>query len=486
MKTEDNLNKIIINKHNEIFIHIQCESSILYELRDAFSFKVENYWHMPAFKTGIWKGDIHLFNIKNGNIYAGLLQHVEKFCHERNYEIEYTFDTSPPSFSLRQAQEFVKSLKLPFDPHEHQMEAFLHAVNAKRSLLLSPTGSGKTLLDYLIIKYYNKRTLVIVPTTNLVSQLYSDFIEYGMNENNIYKIYAGQDKNSNKQIICGAWQSIYKLDKSYFKQFEVVIGEEADGFEAKSLTSIMTKLENCPYRFGVTGTLKGTKTNQFVLEGLFGPIKEVATTSELIEKEILSKLNINCLLLNFSESEKKVKRDYKTEINFLISHPQRNEFIKNLALGCKGNTLVLFQFVEKHGKLLYEKIKAEAGERPIFFVWSKVKGDERDEIRNIVENHTNAIIIASSVFVRGVNIKSLKHLIFTSPTKARRTVLQGIGRTLRKHENKEYAILYDIVDNLCHKKRNNYALQHYFERVQIYADEDFNVKQFNIELSGNL
>jgi superfamily II DNA or RNA helicase len=276
---------------------------------------------------------------------------------------------------------------------------------------------------------------------------------------------------------------LYKLPKKWFKDFHVVIGDEADQFEAKSLTSIMTKLENCPYRFGVTGTLKGSKTNKLVLEGLFGPIKTVAKTSELMEKKILSNLNINCLVLSYSEKERKIKRDYKQEINYIISHEGRNKFIKNLALSRKGNTLILFQFVEKHGKLIYEEIKKEAGDRPIFFVWSKVKGDERDEIRKIVEKETDAIIIASSVFVRGVNIKSLKHLIFTSPTKAKRVILQSIGRTLRKSETKEHATLYDIVDNLTYKNRKNYAIQFYFSRMQIYAEENFNVRAYNINLT---
>jgi superfamily II DNA or RNA helicase len=470
--------KVIISKLNEVYIKIKCEPSIAYELRDAFSFKVENYFFMPAFKAGIWDGSVRLFNILTGCIYAGLQKQIEEFCKERNYEIEYTYDTSFTKISLVDIQEFIKTLKLPFEPHKHQMEAFLYAVESKRALLISPTGSGKTLLDFLLIKYFNKKSLIIVPTTNLVTQLYSDFIEYGMDENSMYKVYAGQDKNTNKQIICSTWQSLVKMPKSYFEQFELVIGEEADGFEAKSLTSIMTKLVNCSYRFGVTGTLKGTQINQLVLEGLFGPIKTVATTSELMNKKILSDLKINVLVLNYSEKEKKVKRNYITEIDFILSHLKRNEFIKNLALSREGNTLVLFQFIEKHGRPLYEQILKDAGERPVFFVWSEIKGDDRDQIRKLVENQTNAIIIASSVFVRGVNIKSLKHLISTSPTKARRTVLQAIGRTLRRSKTKSEAILYDVVDNLG----NNYALQHYIERSKIYMEENFQVKTYNINL----
>jgi len=440
---------------------------------------------MPAFKVGAWDGTIRLFNVSTGLIYAGLQSHVEKFCQDHNYPIEYCGDCGAKglsSSSVAQSLEFVKSLILPFKPHQHQIEAFLYAVKSERTLLLSPTASGKSLIIYILTKFYNKKTLIIVPTTNLVHQLYSDFIDYGMKEEFIHKIFSGQDKNYDVPIIITTWQSIYKLNKKWFECFNLVIGDEADQFEAKSLTSIMTKLENCPYRFGVTGTLKGTKTNQLVLEGLFGPVKTVATTNELMKKEILSNLKINIILLHYPENEKKVNRDYKTEINFLLSHYGRNSFIKNLALSCNGNTLILFQFVEKHGKIIYEKILKEAGNRPVFFVWSKIKGDERDEIRKIVENETNAIIIASSVFVRGVNIKSLQHLIFISPTKARRIVLQSIGRTLRKSENKECAILYDIVDDLSYKRKNNYALQHFKERMQIYIEENFNVKTYKVKL----
>ena len=438
---------------------------------------------MPAFKSGYWDGVIRLFNIKKGTIYAGLQTHIEDFCLKHEYEVEYTYDTSLVPFSIEDAQNFVKTLNLPFKLHQHQEDAFIYAIRKKRALILSPTASGKSLILYLITRFYNSKTLIVVPTTNLISQLHSDFISYGIKDDSIHTVFAGQDKNSDKQYFICCWQGIHRLPKEWFRQFGLVIVDEADQADNKSLTSIMTKLENCPYRFGVTGTLKGSKTNQITLEGLFGAIKITATTNELMERKILSSLKINILILHYNNNEKKVKRDYRTEIDFLLSHPRRNDYIKNLTLSRKGNTLVLFQFIS-HGKLLYEKIKKESGDSPVFFIWSKVKGEKRDEIRKIVEEETDAIIIASSVFVRGVNIKSLKHLIGVSPTKARRIILQGIGRTLRKHENKEYAILYDIVDDLSYKRRNNYALEHYKERAKIYMEENFQIRAHSIILKG--
>ena len=181
---------------------------------------------MPAFKTGHWDGKIHLFSLKGENIFAGLQSCVEKFCQERGYEIEYTFDNYPFDVSIEDAQQFVKSLKLPYELHNHQMEAFIYSINARRALLLSPTASGKSLIIYLLTRYYNKKTLIIVPTTNLVTQLYSDFIEYGIDEEFMHKIFAGQDKNSDKQYFCATWQSLFRLPKSYFDQFKLVIMDE--------------------------------------------------------------------------------------------------------------------------------------------------------------------------------------------------------------------------------------------------------------------
>ena len=136
------------------------------------------------------------------------------------------------------------------------------------------------------------------------------------------------------------WQSIYKLPKSFFESYTVVIGDEAHQFKSKSLVSIMTKLHHTKYRFGFTGTLDGSQTHKWVLEGLFGPSYKVTKTAELMEKGHLSKLDIQCLLLKHKPT---VFNTYEDEIQFLITNDRRNKFIKNLSLELKGNTLILFQ-----------------------------------------------------------------------------------------------------------------------------------------------
>ena len=176
----------------------------------------------------------------------------------------------------------------------------------RRALLLSPTASGKSLIIYLLFRqlheYQNLKGLIIVPTTSLVEQLFSDFGDYndGTMETLVHRIYQCKEKETDKPLTISTWQSLYKMPKEYFEQFDYVIGDEAHNFKAQSLTTILTNCVNAKYRIGLTGTLDGTKTHKLVLEGLFGPVRKVITTNELINQQLVSQFEIKCLVLKLS------------------------------------------------------------------------------------------------------------------------------------------------------------------------------------------
>jgi superfamily II DNA or RNA helicase len=363
----------------------------------------------------------------------------------------------------------------------------------RRSLLLSPTASGKSLIIYLIFqqlyKYQNLKGLVIVPTTSLVEQLYSDFADYN-NENMepyLHRIYQGKEKDTDKPLTISTWQSLYKLPKEYFEQFDYIIGDEAHLFKAQSLTTILTSCVNAKYRIGLTGTLDGTKTHKLVLEGLFGPVKKVITTRELIDKQQVSDFEIKCLILKHDDDVCLRMKDstYQEEIQYLISNENRNKFIKNLAVSLGNNTLILYQMVDKHGQILYDMIKdtKNIGDRKVFFIHGGTDVADREEVRRIMEIENDAIVVASfGTFSTGINIRNLHNIIFASPSKSRVRNLQSIGRGLRQSEGKEKAILYDIADDLRYKKHMNFTLRHFIERVKIYNEEQFVYKTYKIGL----
>ena len=301
-----------------------------------------------------------------------------------------------------------------------------------------------------------------------------------------HRIYSGHEKETNKRVIISTWQSIYNLPKKWFEQFGMIIGDEAHLFKAVSLTKLMTKLEKTKYRVGLTGTLDGTKTHKLVLEGLFGNVNKVVSTSELQEKKQLAELKIMCLVLQHDQTARSFMKDktYQEEMDYLVSNEKRNKYIRNLASSLNGNTLCLFQYVEKHGKKLLEMIQEKATDKNVFYVHGGVETDEREKIREITEKSDNAIIVASyGTFSTGINIRNLHNIIFASPSKSRIRNLQSIGRGLRLKDDNSMATLYDIADDITYKDKVNYTLQHFKERINIYNSEDFVYEIHNVELT---
>ena len=474
-----------IERFDEVYIKVKAEPSIMMEMSEFFTFTVPGAKFMPAYRSKFWDGKIRLLNAMTGLLYAGLTKYVEEFCKSRNYELEYLSDFASENFSLKEAKEFVEKIKPTMQPRDYQLDAFVHAVRERRGLMLSPTASGKSFIIYLLVRYYAKRTLIIVPTTSLVSQLASDFADYGFDSDTfVHRVFAGQDKGSTKPITITTWQSVYKLPKEFFANFDVVIGDEAHLFKAKSLTSILTKMSGCRYRFGFTGTLDGTETHRLVLEGLFGAVRKVTTTKELIDQKHLADFKIKAIVLSYPDEIRQMiarANDYQAEMDYLVRLESRNKFIKNLALSLKGNTLVLYQFVEKHGIHLANML--QNNNRPVYFVSGDISGDDREQIRKVVENDHNAIIVASfGTFSTGVNIKNLHNIIFASPSKSRIRNLQSIGRGLRKSDTKTSATLFDIADDLSWKSKKNYTLLHFMERIKIYNEEKFEYKIYKVQL----
>jgi len=486
------MSDVIIRKKNEVYLQVKTPPHITYELSDHFTFEVEGAKFMPAYRNRHWDGKIRLFSPGTGEIYAGLREYIEQFCQERGYSISYLdneFFGMPDEENEFISYEGVKSFVskfTTFKARKYQHEAIFEALKKKRKLIVSPTGSGKSFMIYSIVRYLvetGQKVMIVVPTTSLVEQMYKDFIDYTWDaEYYCHKVYAGYEKVSDKPVTITTWQSVYKMQKKFFENFTAVIGDEAHLFKAKSLTDILTKLHHAEYRIGFTGTLDGSKTNKLVLEGLFGPYKKITNTNELIEQGYLSRLKIKILSLK----HRPIRFDnYQEEIDYLITHPKRNNLIKNLALDLGGNTLVLFNYVERHGEPLYELLNSNVKDgRKVFFVHGGVDVKDRERIRQITEEESNAIIVASyGTFSTGINIKNLHNIIFASPSKSRVRNLQSIGRVLRKGDNKNTAVLYDIADDTSKDSTNpNYTLRHLFERVKIYNQENFDYEIINVKL----
>ena len=482
---------LVIQKKNEVYLKVQAEPHLHKEAAEYFTFEIPSAKYMQKTRRYKgWDGKVRLYSPATGEIYCGLVDYLTDWAKDRGYQVEYLesehFGHPKDQNELITPQSvvgFVKALRLPVKVRDYQYAAIYESLRYNRALLLSPTASGQSLMIYSLVRFHvnvKRNVLIIVPTTSLVEQMYKDFKEYGWNvKDHCHRIYGGKEKYTDHNVVISTWQSIYKEPRKWFEKFDVVIGDEAHLFKAKSLTAIMNKLHGCKYRIGFTGTLDGTECNQLVLEGVFGKCSKVTKTSELMEKGHVAKLKVEVIVLKHDEQ---IFEGYQDEMEYLCEHEQRNHFIRNLACDLKGNTLVLFNYVEKHGLPLYEMINSHT-DRPVHLVYGGVDVDDREHIRRLVENENDQIIVASyGTFSTGINIKRLHNLVFASPSKSRIRNLQSIGRVLRQSRGKEVATLYDIADDISRDSGKNYTLRHLFERLKIYKEENFNYEIVEIKL----
>jgi superfamily II DNA or RNA helicase len=498
---------------NATYCQIGADNAILKELSDFFSFEVPNAQFMAKVKYGMWDGRKRLFNLMNQTLYTGLFGHLQVFARDRDYKIiEYDSILQKKTLVHDDYERFMTSLNIHSDgnkitPYYFQETSIIHGITNNRATIVSPTSSGKSLIIYALSEYHRregKRILIIVPTVSLVVQLYSDFKDYSSEiewdvAEYCHKIYAGEDKDSIKPIIISTWQSMQKKKPDYFKKFDAVIVDEVHTAKADQITRILECSTNAHIRYGLTGTLQDCEMNRLVILGLLGPDKKIIGTKQLMDEGYVADLSIKVLMLKYSEEDRKELRrlcldakknktgsGYAIEMDFISKHKPRMNQLIGLSKATKGNTLILFQYVEKHGKII-AKMLADQTDKKVLYVSGETKPEDREKIRKMMELEDDILLVASSgVFSTGISIKNIHNVIFASPSKSKIKVLQSIGRGLRMSKTKTEVTLFDIVDDLTYQAKKhaypNYTLKHFHERFKIYRDEKFKIKIYERQI----
>lgn len=494
---------------NETHVKILIDDfGIEQEMSDFFTFFAPGYKFHPKVKAKIWDGKIRLLDARKKTLYKGLLGIAIKFAKDRGYEfkIDAVLDNRT-GITEQEVKEYVDSLELTargelLTVRDYQYQAIFKTLETKRNLLISPTSSGKSAILYCKTRYHidrEERVLLIVPTTMLVEQIFSDFKDYSTKngwdvEDNIQLLYSGKEKLFSKPVMISTWQSItamMKNDPDAFNNLtravDVALFDEAHTYKAAAVLATMEKFINTSWRTGTTGTIDNNKINELSLIGLMGPIYKVISTKELMDAGQVTSLKIKAILLQHPlELRQQLKgMKYIEEINYIVGCDARNMFISNLAKACEGNTLILFNFVERHGAVLHSLIekKLKNSGRSVYFVHGGTDVESREQIRLTVEKESSSVIIAtSSLFSTGINMPSIANIIFAVPTKSTIRIRQSIGRGLRLKEGKTHCNLFDIVDDLSFKSYTNTTMQHFQERVKIYDAEQFQWEMIKVNL----
>ncbi len=486
---------ITIEKINHAEVKLLCTDSFIYEdLHNYLSFYKDNYRFAPKYRNGIWDGKIHLY--KNGRCPIGLVPRILEYARDGKYKVKMNF-VLERELNEDKLLEFVEDLPKPFPPRDFQIEAFFDALSKRNMVILSKTGTGKSFIIYLLVQYMkrvNKKVLLLVSKLGLIEQMYYDLQEYGLENMNttVRQVYSGVKKEFPEQLIISTWQSIYKMSEKDLDVFDCVICDEAHEADGKSISGILGKLKKAEYRIGTTGTIiKDTSADYFTVVGYLGVPKLYRTYIELRDQDILSPLQVNIQYLNYPEYVRQMAssdfyKNYHAEVDWICQSELRNNYIVNLIKEkCEKNTLVLFQYIEKHGNVLLDLFKQRFPERKIVYIDGSVPKEEREKARKIIEENDNVIILASyGTFSVGINAPNIHNIIFASSTKSFIRTAQSIGRGLRLHKNKDILYVYDLVDNFSYSAAayENYLLEHYKERLKLYESENFPVEKFDVNL----
>lgn len=483
--------KITCHYFNETYCKIECEDYVHLEIYSYLKSKIPDF-HLIRSQNPRYRfhdGYKRFYQKGNHKLLYGHILWLNEFCKSRNYELcldEKIKSRTKNNITKEEIDKFINTLPLPYTLHEYQKDCVYRAVLNRRLVLKVPTGSGKTVISYCIIKWFLEnekgKVLFVVPSKGLIKQAYKDFKEYGYTDD-IHIIQSGAEKELLTDITISTWQSIYKLEKEFFNDVSLLIIDEchqvSNAMVLKSIEKIIQKSVNAYYRFGTTGTLKDEEVHEKLIEGMIGRIYQAITTVELIENKQISPLKICIKKIDYPDTMtgNVNKLNWHEQLQF-IDHEKnpRQEYIIKLVVSLKGNTLVLFRSIE-HGTFLYEQLVKRCNEKEVMYIDGSISAEDREKYRMLIEENDNLVLVASfGTSAVGISICRLHNIVFSSPSKSKIRVLQSIGRGLRKHETKSEVVIYDIVDMI------GFFKSHYRERKDHYDNEKFPYTEEDVSL----
>lgn len=493
---------LIIDKLNNVDFKINCDIGQLMELKEFSSFMAPNHQFHPAFRSRIWNGKISWFNTKDKTVPIGLLPNLFEFCKRYGYKLKMNFDVNelvPQKISDDKLESFYDYLfsSQKIYPRDYQQDAIKAAINNRRGILLSPTGSGKSLIVYTLVRYLlaeNKKVILVVPNVSLVNQIFSDFVEYGWAQcsNHTEKLYSGEKPTFGKDVLITTYQSLMKRPASFFAKYNAIINDEAHTVKSTELQKIARKCVNADFRIGLTGTLPKVDADLYNITGMLGPVIYKLKSKKLIDSGVLSNIKIVNTFLKYPKEidEKGRRRQYQDEINLIIKSPERMKVFDYIFNNIKDgqNSIILVDRIE-HLNAIEEYIENNISDKyQLYIIHGGVKANVREQIRKVMDKESNVIMVATyATLSTGINIKRIHNVILGSSSKSEIRVLQTIGRGLRTHSEKNGVVIWDLIDDFSYKNRNgnltkNHVYKHFEERYKYYKEQEFPCYKKEIQL----
>ena len=487
------MTNVILSKINESFFEVDADFDVLQELHARYAAYKSGYQYSQAYKDRRWDGKKHFFNTIANSLPYGFLTDVIEYCKSCNYQ--YELKGIEESDIVRQIDEkkykecieyFMRNSGKTI--RDYQDEAVHAALTHRRGILLACTGSGKSLMIYNIVRSLRKEgykhVLIIVPTIPLIYQMNDDLRDYGYdNADDELTIQGdGHKADEDKPVLISTWESLQHKESEYFEKFDAVIVDETHGARAMKLFGILQHCTKAKVKLGCTGTLPTDPLDQMTIQANLGKVIYELKSKVLIDKGVLTPIRIANIFAKYPPEfvQANKSRSYQEEVKVVEEYPGRNNVLENIITHrpITNNIIILVNHV-KHLKDVIAWLQKKFPDRKVESISGAVKGKVRNDIRKNLNDEDGTIVVATyQTMSTGVNIPKLHDVILYANSKSKITVLQTIGRGLRKHETKNKVILWDIIDDLSYVTRNgrtvdNYCIKHWRERQAYYEGEKF-------------
>jgi len=497
-------------KINEVYFLVEgITSSDIIDIQELylnFQYMHPNAKFMPAYKNGSWDGEVRFINYLDSNrdkalAPVGLLRPIMEFCSSR--QIELIFENG--DIGIRELKHFDKidiyfdkvlnpSLPGKMELRDYQRKAIKQALKIQKATLISPTGSGKSLILYGYIRWIldhefeeNDRLLLVVPNTTLVEQMAKDFIGYGYKRvNNIEKIYHGQEKNFSSQIIISTWQSLYKYEYEFFEQFRGIIIDECHGAKANKLRYVSENCINAEFRLGTTGTLQSDLLERYQVTSHLGTPFRTKTTVELVSEGHLSEFLVKNTVLKWKTKEKLELSTFDEEYSAVLKCPERRDLIVNFIQNVYNNEpvgtfLVLGNRID-YLKDMYAKLKEKYDN--VYLIYGEIKEKDRQVILEKIKKCGGILVANLSILGTGINIPNVFQIVVATPFKSADILaIQMIGRAIRLYSGKKMATIYDFFDKIPIKgKQHNNIFKWLQVKEDVYRREGYKHNTYQIEM----
>jgi superfamily II DNA or RNA helicase len=444
------------------------------KVKEGLTAYVEGFEFMPAGKGGNWDGKTSMIST-NGSFPYGILFDIIK-VHKKHFS-NIPIKLSKTTKSIFTGPEIDIEYNLSLKPRPYQKDCIESALKHTKGIIRSSTASGKSLVIAYIISnlFSNKilgksnKALIVVPSKGLIKQFHNDLVEYGIDDKKIGEVYSNR-KQWDKNIVISTWQSLSRNRKK-LNEFGCIIVDEVHGAKSYELKKCLQKATTAKYRLGFTGTMHVSDLDNWNTKAYLGPIIREYPSGLLAEEGWISKCNVQ--MINIEYQKQMWKGTYNDVKDEVFNRPYRMKFIEKLVKELDHNVLLLVGKVEDEGDVLKAWLKDDCG-KTVEFLSGKDKVEVREEWRKRCMKEKNIALIATyGIYQQGVNIPNLKYVILVSPFKSKIRVLQSIGRSLRKHADKENgAYIFDLCD------QTKYFKKHSDIRLRYYNAEKFNITEY--------